>query len=67
MGRLVMKGVLLLGIGAAVLGAPVIAANITVTYDASGRVVSVSYDDGSQVDYTYDQADNRTATNQTAN
>lgn len=67
MGRLVMKGALLLGMGAAVIGAPAIGASITVTYDASGRVVSVSYDDGSQVDYTYDQADNRTATSQTAN
>lgn len=62
-----MKVFLLLGLGIAVLGSPAIAASITVTYDASGRMVSVSYDDGSQVDYTYDRADNRTDTSQAAN
>ena len=32
----------------------------TYTYDALGRVTTVTYDDNSQVQYTYDAAGNRT-------
>jgi YD repeat-containing protein len=34
------------------------------TYDAYGRLTGVTYDDGSSVTYTYDDAGNRTAVSQ---
>ena len=41
------------------------AAAQTYTYDARGRVISVTYEGGETVDYTYDDAGNRTASTAT--
>ena len=37
----------------------------TYTYDTSGRLVGVTYSDGSTVTYTYDAAGNRVTVSQT--
>ena len=37
----------------------------TYTYDTHGRLISVTYSNGSSVTYTYDAAGNRTAVSQT--
>ncbi len=34
-------------------------ASVTYTYDALGRIVTVTYDNGTVVQYNYDPADNR--------
>lgn len=48
-----------------VLAAPALAA-ASYTYDEQGRVTSITYDDGTQVVYTYDAAGNRTEERRTA-
>ena len=37
------------------------ASGITYTYDALGRVITATYDNGTQISYNYDAAGNRTA------
>jgi len=44
---------------AMLVASPCVAAT-TYQYDALGRVTNVTYDDGTQVAYTYDAAGNRT-------
>ncbi len=41
-------------------------AEASYTYDEQGRVTSITYDDGTQVVYTYDEAGNRTEERRTA-
>ena len=36
------------------------ASGITYTYDALGRVITLTYDNGTQITYAYDAAGNRT-------
>ncbi len=57
--RLVLATVVL----GAVLASPALAAT-TYTYDALGRLTSVTYDNGKTIAYTYDAAGNRTQTTQ---
>ncbi|CAM2066646.1 RHS repeat protein [Sulfidibacter corallicola] len=40
------------------LGVCLAAGNITYTYDANGRLTSVTYDNGASMTYTYDAAGN---------
>jgi YD repeat-containing protein len=40
--------------------APSHASGITYTYDSLGRVVTLTYDNGTQITYAYDAAGNRT-------
>jgi len=39
---------------------PAIASGITYTYDALGRVLTATYDNGTKIFYNYDAAGNRT-------
>jgi YD repeat-containing protein len=56
----------LLGLaGLAVLAESAPALADTYAYDALGRLVSVTTDNGSTITYVYDDADNRTAMNVT--
>ena len=43
------------------LAAPAFAGQVTYTYDVLGRLDTVTYDDGTVVQYSYDSAGNRTA------
>ena len=47
-------------VGLVSIGAASAVAGAAFTYDALGRIVSVRYDDGKQIVYTYDPAGNRT-------
>jgi YD repeat-containing protein len=42
------------------IAAPAHASGITYTYDALGRVITLTYDNGTQITYAYDAAGNRT-------
>ena len=53
-------------VAALTLGGFAFAGNDTYQYDSLGRLVSVTYADGSSISYTYDSAGNRTAITQTA-
>ena len=41
-------------------GVPCHASGITYTYDALGRVITLTYDNGTKITYAYDAAGNRT-------
>jgi len=43
-----------------ILSFPSHASGITYTYDALGRVITATYDNGTQIFYNYDAAGNRT-------
>ena len=47
---------------AVLLSGPAWAGSAAYSYDALGRLISVTYSDGAQITYTYDDAGNRTAT-----
>lgn len=62
MRRFLAAASLLLMLGAA----PVQAGETAYTYDVLGRVTKVVYPDGGVVEYSYDNAGNRTQVNRTA-
>ena len=45
----------------ALTAVPSHASGITYTYDALGRVITLTYDNGTQITYAYDAAGNRTS------
>jgi len=57
---------ILLGVMALAFSGLAFAATDTYTYDAYGRLASVTYADGSKITYIYDPAGNRTVLTQTA-
>lgn len=61
-----LEVVLLILAGILLFAWPVFAANETYTYDVYGRLLTVTYADGSTVTYTYDAAGNRTVLTQAA-
>ncbi len=61
--RIVVVTLLALAAGATEV---VLAGNDTYTYDALGRLLTVTYADGSSITYTYDAVGNRTALSQSA-
>lgn len=52
---------ILLGLAVASIAGAAMAGTVTYTYDAQGRVKTVTYSDGTVITYTYDAAGNRTA------
>ena len=58
--------VVVFAVAALALSGFAFAGNDTYQYDAYGRLVSVTYADGSTISYTYDPAGNRTVLTQTS-
>jgi len=56
-----MRRALSLALLGVFLSSPALA-SVQYTYDTLGRVVSVTYDNGGQITYSYDAAGNRSAT-----
>lgn len=63
---LLRVAVIALGIAGLIVSGVASAGTDTYTYDSLGRLVSVTYSDGSSITYAYDSAGNRTTVTQTA-